>query len=244
MLPWISQDNLAFSDYFYQARLEPNGRTAELRASMARRSLPQNWRRFFGAAVLGLGLMALGGCVQPPTPLSDAQAAAAQVATPDQGNYLLGPEDAVEISVWKEPDLTKQLVVRPDGKITYPLIGEVQASGHTVKQLQDEISKRLEKYVTDAHVTVILLKAQNYKIYVTGKVNKPGDFTVGKPVNVLQAISMAGGLTPFASPGSIMVLRSIGGKEEVYPFNYKDVARGLLLEQNRTLLPGDVVVVP
>ena len=104
--------------------------------------------------------------------------------------------------------------------------------------------KRLEKYVTDAHVTVILLKAQNYKIYVTGKVNKPGDFVIGKPVNVMQAISMAGGLTPFASPGSIMVLRSVGGKEEVFPFNYKEVAKGKFLEQNRTLLPGDVVVVP
>jgi len=114
----------------------------------------------------------------------------------------------------------------------------------TVKQLQEEILKRLEKYVTDAHVTAILLKAQNYKIYVTGKVNKPGDFVIGKPVNVMQAISMAGGLTPFASPGSIAVLRTIGGKEEVFPFNYKEVAKGQFLEQNRTLLPGDVVVVP
>ena len=152
------------------------------------------------------------GCTPPVSHLTEAQAAAAAVATPDQDKYLLGPEDAIEISVWKEPDLTKQLVVRPDGKITYPLIGEVQASGRTVKQLQEEILKRLEKYVTDAHVTVILLKAQNYKIYVTGKVNKPGDFLIGKPVNVMQAISMAGGLTPFASPGSIMVLRT-GGRQ-------------------------------
>jgi polysaccharide export outer membrane protein len=186
----------------------------------------------------------LWGCLSPAGPLLAAHAAAAAVATPDQTNYLLGPEDALEISVWKEPDLTKQLVVRPDGKITYPLIGEVQAAGQTVKQLQTEIFKRLEKYVTDVHVTVILLKAQNYKIYVTGKVNKPGDFVIGKPVNVMQAISMAGGLTPFASPGSIMVLRTIGGKEEGFPFNYKDVAKGNFLDQNRTLLPGDVVVVP
>jgi polysaccharide export outer membrane protein len=156
----------------------------------------------------------------------------------------LGPEDAIEISVWKEPELTKQLVVRPDGKITYPLIGEVQAAGLTVKELQTEISKRLEKYVTDANVTVILLKAQYYKIYVTGKVNKPGDFVVGRPTTVIQAIAMAGGLTPFASPGSIVVLRNVEGKEEVYGFDYSSVARGQFLEQNRTLLPGDVVVVP
>lgn len=203
-----------------------------------------SWQRFIGAAVVLAGLAALWGCTPPASHVSDAGAAAAAMANPDQNKYLLGPEDAIEISVWKEPDLTKQLVVRPDGKITYPLIGEVQASGRTVKQLQEEILKRLEKYVTDAHVTVILLKAQNYKIYVTGKVNKPGDFMIGKPVNVMQAISMAGGLTPFASPGSIMVLRTVSGREETYPFNYKDVAQGLMLEQNRTLLPGDVVVVP
>jgi polysaccharide biosynthesis/export protein len=197
-----------------------------------------------GALGLWITLALLWGCTSRAGPLLAAQASTATLATPDQTTYLLGPEDALEISVWKEPDLTKQLVVRPDGKITYPLIGEVQAAGQTVKQLQTEISNRLDKYVTDAHVTVILLKAQNYKIYVTGKVSKPGDFVIGKPVNVMQAISMAGGLTPFASPGSIMVLRTIGGKEEVFPFNYKDVAKGNSLDQNRTLLPGDVVVVP
>jgi polysaccharide export outer membrane protein len=204
----------------------------------------QSWQWTAGAVGLWITLVLLWGCTPSASPRAAGQAVAAVVATPDQTNYLLGPEDALEISVWKEPDLTKQLVVRPDGKITYPLIGEVQAAGQTVKQLQTEIFKRLEKYVTDAHVTVILLKAQNYKIYVTGKVNKPGDFVIGKPVNVMQAISMAGGLTPFASPGSIMVLRTIGGKEEGFPFNYKDVAKGNFLDQNRTLLPGDVVVVP
>jgi polysaccharide export outer membrane protein len=203
-----------------------------------------NWKWLVGGLAVVFGLVVIYGCTVSGSYLTEAQAAAAAVAAPDQDKYLLGPEDALEISVWKEPDLTKQLIVRPDGKITYPLIGEVQAAGRTVKQLQEEILKRLEKYVTDAHVTVILLKAQNYKVYVTGKVNKPGEFVIGKPVNVMQAISMAGGLTPFASPGSIMVLRSMGGKEEVYPFNYKEVARGQFLEQNRRLLPGDVVVVP
>ena len=202
------------------------------------------WRWTIGSLGVLFSLVVILGCTPPVSHLTEAQAAAAVVATPDQDKYLLGPEDAIEISVWKEPDLTKQLVVRPDGKITYPLIGELQAAGRTVKQLQEEILKRLEKFVTDAHVTVILLKAQNYKIYVTGKVNKPGDFLTGKPVNVMQAISMAGGLTPFASPGSIMVIRSMGGKEEVFPFNYKEVAKGQIFEQNRILLPGDVVVVP
>ncbi len=192
---------------------------------------------------LGLGLMAIWGCSAQYTP-SNPEAEAALVAKVTQETYQLGPEDAIEISVWKEPDLTKQLVVRPDGKISYPLVGEIQAAGMTVKQLQDEISKRLGKYVTDANVTVILLKTQYYKIFVTGKVNKPGDFVVGRPTDVMQAISIAGGLTPFASPSSIVVLRKAGGKDEVMPFNYNDVSQGRSLEQNRTLLPGDVVVVP
>lgn len=221
-----------------------SGGPMTLGPGLSRVGLCRSWHRFIGCVMVGLIMAVWCGCTPPVSHLNGAQAAAATVATPDQDKYLLGPEDAIEVSVWKEPELTKQLVVRPDGKITYPLIGEVQASGRTVKQLQEEILKRLEKFVTDAHVTVILLKAQNYKIYVTGKVNKPGDFMVGKPVNVMQAISMAGGLTPFASPGSIMVLRTVGGKEEIYPFNYKEVARGVVLEQNRTLLPGDVVVVP
>ncbi|MFI5330364.1 MAG: polysaccharide biosynthesis/export family protein [Desulfobaccales bacterium] len=187
--------------------------------------------------------MAIWGCSAQFTP-SNPEAEAALVAKVTQETYQLGPEDAIEISVWKEPDLTKQLVVRPDGKISYPLVGEIQAAGMTVKQLQDEISKRLGKYVTDANVTVILVKTQYYKVFVTGKVNKPGDFVVGRPTDVMQAISIAGGLTPFASPSSIVVLRKVGGKDEVMPFNYNDVSQGRSLEQNRTLLPGDVVVVP
>lgn len=192
---------------------------------------------------LGLCLVAIWGCSPNFTP-SNPQAEAALVAKVAQETYQLGPEDALEVSVWKEPDLTKQLVVRADGKISYPLVGEIQAAGLSVKQLQDEISKRLTKFVTDANVTVILLKTQYYKVFVTGKVNKPGDFILGRPTDVMQAIAMAGGVTPFASPKSIVVLRRVGGTDVIYPFNYNDVSRGMSLEQNRTLLPGDVVVVP
>jgi polysaccharide biosynthesis/export protein len=190
---------------------------------------------------LGLALVLALGCAPRMSSLAEAQAAAAQVV---EETYQLGPEDVIEISVWKEPDLTKQLAVRPDGKISYPLIGEVQAAGKTVTQLREEISKRLEKFVTDAQVTVMLLKAQYYKIYVMGKVNKPGEFVVGRPANVMQALAMAGGLTPFASPTRIFILRRVGGKEQTLPFDYKSVSRGEFLEQNVTLLPGDVVVVP
>ena len=184
------------------------------------------------------------GCSYRISPMISAQAAAAEVVPVDQERYLLGPEDVIEVSVWKEPDMTKQLVVQPDGKIFYPLVGEIRAAGQTVKQLKEEISTKLEKFVTDATVTVILLKTQHYKFFVTGKVNKPGEFLVGRPTSVLQAIAMAGGLTPFASPRNIKIVRKVGGIDEVYPFNYKDVAKGLLLSQDILLQPGDVVVVP
>jgi polysaccharide biosynthesis/export protein len=179
-----------------------------------------------------------------PVEAQEVSAQVAQTSQPDKEKYLLGPEDVIEVSVWKEPDMTKQLVVQPDGKISYPLVGEIQAAGKTVKQLQEEISKRLEKFVTDASVTVILLKTQYYKFYVTGKVNKPGEFLVGRPTSVLQAIAMAGGLTPFAAPTKIKVVRKSAGQDEIFNFDYKDVSRGLLLHQNIILQPGDTVVVP
>jgi len=196
--------------------------------------------RLFWVLVVGVLLLSLG-CAPKLSSTVEAQAAAAQVV---EDKYQLGPEDVIEISVWKEPDLTKQIAIRPDGKISYPLIGEIQAARKTVKQLREDISQRLEKYVTDAQVTVILLKAQYYKIYVVGKVNKPGEFIVGRPANVMQALAMAGGLTPFASPSRIVIIRRLGDTEQTLPFDYKAVSRGQFLEQNVTLLPGDVVVVP
>jgi polysaccharide export outer membrane protein len=201
------------------------------------------WQSGVLVIVLGLTIVAFG-CSHQINPVLQAQAAAAEVSAPDQERYRLGPEDVIEVSVWKEPDMTKTLIVQPDGKIFYPLIGEVRAVGKTVKELQEEISKRLEKFVTDAAVTVILLKTQHYKFFVTGKVNKPGEYLAGRPVSVLQAIAIAGGLTPFASPKNIKIVRKRGNIDEVYPFNYKEVSKGLLMSQDIYLEPGDVVVVP
>ncbi len=200
-----------------------------------------NWITLTLVFLLG-GLMIAPVCVSRFSLTTvEAQAAAAQAL---DDSYQLGPEDELEISVWKEPELTKKLSIMPDGKLSYPLIGEIQAAGKTVKQLREEISKRLEKFVTDAQVTVLLAKAQHYKIYVMGQVNKPGEFNLGQPANVMQALAMAGGLTPFAKPRSIVIMRRSGGMEETLPFDYKAVSRGRNLEQNRVLLPGDVVVVP
>jgi polysaccharide export outer membrane protein len=171
-------------------------------------------------------------------------AVASRVADVDPSNYRVGPEDVLEISVWHEDALKKEALVRPDGGISYPLIGEVQAAGKTVLEIRDEITKRLEKFVPDAAVSVTIIKVGSQRIYVIGKVNKPGEFPVGRYVDVLQALSMAGGLTPFADSNDIRVMRRDGARQVVLPFEYNRVVRGDKLEQNVQLRAGDVVVVP
>ncbi|MBU1691489.1 MAG: polysaccharide export protein [Gammaproteobacteria bacterium] len=158
--------------------------------------------------------------------------------------YQIGPEDVLEISVWKEDGLKKEALVRPDGGLTFPLIGEVHAAGKTALQLKKEIAQRLEKFIPDPVVSVSLLRVGGNKIYVIGKVTKPGEFPAGRYVDVLQALSMAGGLTPFAAENGIKVIRKEEGKDIVFPFRYSDVKNGEDLEQNIQLKGGDVVVVP
>jgi polysaccharide export outer membrane protein len=158
--------------------------------------------------------------------------------------YVLGPEDTLEISVWKDETLTKQVVVRPDGKISFPLIGEVQAAGRTANDLRQELVKKISEYMPDPVVTVIMLGINSYKIHIIGKVNKPGTYTLGRIVNVMQALSMAGGFSPFADLNDIGILREDNGKQVRIKFNYENVAKGKHLEQNINLKSGDVIVVP
>jgi polysaccharide biosynthesis/export protein len=162
-------------------------------------------------------------------------------AAPD---YRIGPEDVLEISVWKEEGLKKEVLVRPDGGIAFPLAGDMQAAGKTALQLQQEITQRLEKFMADPVVSVVVLKVSANKIYVIGRVNKPGEYVTGRYVDVLQGLTMAGGLTPFAAENDIKVLRKENGKEVVLPFRYADVKKGVNLGQNILLKAGDVVVVP
>jgi polysaccharide biosynthesis/export protein len=162
----------------------------------------------------------------------------------DPSIYRVGPEDMLELSVWHEDALKKEVLVRPDGGISYPLIGEVQVAGKTVLEIREEIRQRLEKFVPDAAVSVTIIKIGSQRIYVIGKVNKPGEFPVGRYVDVLQALSMAGGLTPFADSNDIRVMRRDGVRQVVLPFEYGRVVRGDKLEQNIQLRAGDVVVVP
>ena len=158
--------------------------------------------------------------------------------------YYIGPGDVLEISVWKEAELSRTVVVPPDGAVSFPLIDAVKATNLTVTGLKTIIKKKLAEYVPDPTVTVMLMEINSLKAYVIGKVNNPGEFQINLDSNVMQILAKAGGLTPFASKSNIMILRKRkGGIEEIF-FDYGQVEKGKHLEQNIILKIGDVVVVP
>lgn len=177
-----------------------------------------------------------------------ATAVAAQpAAQSDTGaivRYEVQPSDVLQVSVWREPELTQQVLVRPDGAFSFPLAGDISAVGKTVEELRLELIERLGRYIPDLVVTVTVLEIRGNKIYVIGQVNQPGEFIVNPRVDVMQALSLAGGTTPFASPSEIFVLRRDNGQQRRLPFNFDAVLRGRDLEQNVLLRTGDVVVVP
>jgi polysaccharide export outer membrane protein len=158
--------------------------------------------------------------------------------------YRIAAEDVLQITVWKEDGLDKEVIVRPDGGMSFPLAGDVHAAGQTPKEVEAEIARRLARYIPDAVVTVSVKELKGMRIYVNGKVNNPGQFTVGRYVDVLQALTLAGGLNVYANADSIKILRRENGKEVVYKFDYDDVKNGKNLHQNIVLHADDVVVVP
>jgi polysaccharide biosynthesis/export protein len=158
--------------------------------------------------------------------------------------YLVKPGDVLEISVWKEPDLQKQVLVRPDGAFSFPLVGEVDARGKSVSELNKIVSTGVAKYISDAVVTIAVQEIKGNKVYVLGQVNKPGEFIVNPSVNIMQALSMAGGMTPFAATNDIIVLRGQGKAQQAMAFRYNEVVRGRNLDTNIELQSGDIVVVP
>src|SRR5262245_39094397 len=164
-------------------------------------------------------------------------AAAAEAAA-----YRLQPGDVLEISVWKETDLQREVLVRPDGVFTFPLAGEVEAGGKPVESVRAILAERLQKYVPAPVVTVAVKKIGGNRIYVLGKVNHAGEFPFSNRVDVMQAISLAGGATPFAALNDIVILRRQNGKQQAFSFHYSDVARGRDLSQNIKLESGDTVV--
>lgn len=158
--------------------------------------------------------------------------------------YRIGPEDVLHISVWKEEDLDRKVLVRPDGGVSFPLAGDIQVSGRTPLEVQDEIRSRLQRYVPDAEVTVSVDEISGYTIFVLGEVDEPGQFTLGRYVDVVQAITLAGGFTPYADSKDIQILRRQDGREVTFDFNFRSISRGRNLEQNIILQSGDVVLVP
>lgn len=162
----------------------------------------------------------------------------------ETSNYLIGPEDVLNISVWGNKDLNHQVFVRPDGKISFPLIGDVLAMGRSPEDIREEITRKLSPFVPDAVVTVMVVNINSFKIYIIGNTARQGDFVVGRRINVLQALSMAGGFNDFASPKNIFIIRTINKEKIKIPFNYKEITEGKNLEQNIYLQPGDVIVVP
>lgn len=160
-------------------------------------------------------------------------------------DYIIGSDDVLSISVWKEPELTRTVPVRPDGKITLPLIGDIQASGLTPRTLQENITAGLKSYVSSPEVTVIVQEVKSSKFNIVGEIAKPGSYPLSEPTTVLDAIALGGGLRDFAKRTHIYVLRNnTDGTHAKLPFDYKEVIKGKKLSQNVELHPGDTIVVP
>jgi polysaccharide biosynthesis/export protein len=176
-----------------------------------------------------------------PAMASDPPKKAAATADP---NYVIGAQDVLDVSVWKEPDVSRVVPVRPDGKISLPLLNDVQAAGLTPSQLAAQITDSLKKYVTTPQVTVIVTTINSQRVYILGEVTRPGAYPILPGMSVLQALSSAGGFTQYARVKSIFVRRFENGKEVKYPFNYKDVINGKKPEQEILLKAGDTIVVP
>jgi len=194
-----------------------------------------------GVALLALPALASAQSTLPPAATSAASSAAI-ASIPD--DYLIGAEDVLAIQFWREPDMSGDVTVRPDGKITLPLIGEINAVGKKPEVLRDDVQKAAGRFLADANVSIIVKQINSRKVFITGQVTKPGEFSLAGPRTVLQLIAQAGGLTEYAEGDKITVMRVEQGHTRVFKFNYKDVSKGKALEQNIQLKPGDTVVVP
>ena len=180
---------------------------------------------------------------QNDAPAGDETKSTITPATTDPA-YVIGPEDVLDVNVWKEPDMTRIVPVRPDGKITLPLINDVEAAGSTPQQLASTVTSKLRKYLTEPQVTVIVTQINSQRVFVVGEVLRAGAFPLVPGTTVLQALASAGGFTTFANVKKIHVMRVVNGKHTEIPFNYREVLKGDNPDQNIKLEPGDTVVVP
>ncbi|SRR5579883_613968 len=208
----------------------------------------RGWHLSFLAAlaVLAGTSCAIAGSPPDGTRVAVAEtAAAARAADGAQLDYRLQPGDVVTISVWKEKDLETEALVRPDGGLSFPLVGDIEAAGHTLRQVRDALAQRLKPYIPDPVVTVAIKAIGGDHVYVLGRVNRPGEYPFSQPIDVMQALSLAGGTTPFASLNRIVILHRDGnGEQHAMRFRYAEVSHGRDLSQNVLLHSGDTVVVP
>jgi len=204
--------------------------------------------RFRGLATAFTLLMVVFGLALSGPAIGSAETQANQ---PDSNkaalvdpSYIIGSMDILEIQVWKEPDFSRQALVRPDGKITLPLLGDLHVSGMTTMALKELLTEKLKDFVDSPEVTVILVESRSKNFYIIGKVTQPGTYPLMKDMTVLQAISVAGGLGEWADADSIRIIRKSGETENILHFDYEKVISGKNLEQNIVLEPNDTIVVP
>ena len=190
----------------------------------------KSYSRYLSLIVL-LGLVISSGTAVAQAPAQDS-------------SYKIGPNDILTIFVWKETELSRDVTVMPDGKITYPLIGEIIAQGQTASELKKAIADKLQNFVTAPEVTVIVKESRSQVVYTIGKLMKPGPYPLAPGMTVMQALSAAGGFAEWADPKNILIIRKEGGKETHLRFNYKEFTSGENLQQNILLKPGDTIVVP
>lgn len=177
------------------------------------------------------------------SPTTAATPGAAAAAAPPPG-YVIGPADVLSVVFWRDKEMSAEVTVRPDGKISLPLLNEIYAAGFTPEQLRDKVTKAAERYIDDPNATVVVKEINSRKVFITGSIEKPGTFTLAGPMTVLQLIAMAGGLKEYADKSKIVILRSENGKSTGFQFNYKQVVEQKKMSQNIELKPGDTVIVP
>lgn len=206
-------------------------------------------QRHTSSIALGLSGMLLAASLSaqtlpaaPPRAEPTASVNPRGIAVP--ADYVIGPDDQLSVVFWRDKDLSADVTVRPDGKITLPLLNDVQAAGLRPDQLREKVVDEAKRYVQDPQPTVVVRQINSRRVFITGQVVKPGPYPLMAPTTVLQLISMAGGLTEYAHNKKISIMRTDNGRQIAYRFNYKDVAAGKNMRQNIELKPGDTVVVP
>jgi polysaccharide export outer membrane protein len=201
-------------------------------------------KTIFRTAVLLLSLLSIAASAQTSSVTSSATPSATSADKPHDDSFVIGNDDVLAINVWKEPDISRSIPVRSDGKISLPLVGEVQAAGLTPLKLEKDIADKLKNYISEPEVTVMVQQVNSQKFNILGQVTKPGSYGIANSPTVLDAIALAGGFRDFAKKKSIYVLRHSASGESRLPFNYKDVSQGKNMEQNVKLQPGDTIIVP